>query len=408
MPQPAVPTVRHRSSLALAAALALTLPGLAAGGDSPPAGPTRSALRDDGVLLVNGRPVLPYGFYISTGHTGDLRLKCVELVHRIGGTVVHIEGPWHEDTRFLDRAAALGIHVVAGHTETEAKLERVRKYKDHPAIIAWTLYDDANTKSTVDHLRAMNRLVKAAAPNHLTFIPLGTQSRDVLMPPDGFFDCSDVVGWENYPVACPGAADPSLRATETQMTLVRAAAAKFRRPVWILPQTFAWPGGRVPTPAEYRNLCYVGLVNGAKGVMPWSIYYKGDPPEEKARKKAVGKPAWEEWFLPDSKELWAECGRVAGELKELAPLLLNGRHTKLTAGGDVTAACWVGEGEALVVVANLSEKERKPVRLALPAGVPATARPAFGDRPATLTAGGGALAGEVGPAEVQVYRFGAR
>jgi hypothetical protein len=364
-------------------------------------------LRSDGTLIVRGKPVLPYGFYISTGHTGDLRLRCVELVHAIGGNIVHIEGPWHEDTRFLDRAAELGIHVVAGHTEHEDKLWRVKKYKDHPAIIAWTLYDDANTKSSVDHLKKMNRLIKEIVPNRLTFIPIGMQSRDVIAPAEGFFQCSDLVGWENYPVACPGAADSSLRATEKQMTAIQAMAAKAGRPVWILPQTFAWPGGRVPTPVEYRNLCYVGLINGAKGVMPWSIYYKGDSPEVAAKKNAAGKPAWKEWYLPDSKELWNECRLVAGELKQLAPSLLDGHYSKLTTGGDVTAALWSSDRDSLVIVANLLEHEASRVSLPLPHYF-SDLTPAFRERPAGLKWANGQLSGEIGPAQVQVYRFSHR
>ena len=73
------------------------------------ADPMKSTMSKSGVLLVHGKPVMPYGFYISTGHTGDVRLKCVEQIHEIGGTVVHIEGPWHEDTRFLEKAAERGL-----------------------------------------------------------------------------------------------------------------------------------------------------------------------------------------------------------------------------------------------------------------------------------------------------------
>ena len=367
--------------------------------------PMKATLRDDGTLLVDGKPVMPYGFYISTGHTGDIRLKCVEQIHEIGGTVVHIEGPWDEDIRFLDKAAEFGLWVVAGHTESVAKLERVMKFKDHPAIIAWTLYDDANTLSDAAHLGKMNKLVKEIVPHRLTFIPLGTQNRDVLMPTADFFNCSDFVGWEIYPVASPKAADPTLRATETQMALVQSLATKAKRPYWVLPQSFIWPGGRAPTPVEYRNQCYVGLVNGAKGIMPWSIYHRVDSAAVQAKKKAEGKPAWEEWYLPDSKALWAECGALASEVSTLAPLLLDGQRTKLTDGGDITAAIWQGKTESLVIVVNLSEKEAKPVSLTLPKGITGVLKSVFPDRPTGLKWAEGKLTGDIGKAEVCVYKI---
>ncbi|MFO0936190.1 MAG: hypothetical protein U0798_06715 [Gemmataceae bacterium] len=367
--------------------------------------PMKATLRNDGTLLVNDKPVLPYGFYISTRHTAAIRLKSVELVHQIGGNIVHIQGPWDEDTRFLDKAAELGVWVVAGHTESEEKLDRVRKFKDHPAIIAWTLFDDANTLSHVEHLRKMNRAVKSIVPHRLTFIPLGTQSREVPMPSDEFYDCSDVVGWEMYPVASLKAADPTLKATETQMAMVAKAAARAHRPYWILPQTFKWPGSRVPTPVEYRNLCYVGLINGAKGVMPWSIYHMVDSLEVQAKKKAEGKPAWSEWFLPDSKELWKECGEVARELKVLAPFILDGKWTKLTNSEELSAAIWTRDNETLVIVANLSEKETRPFSLTIPQRQSGSIESAFRTRSTNAKWSEGKLSGELAPAEVHVIRL---
>ena len=396
------------SRISIAALLAIIFSTVARSAEPPRlTSPSRADLRADGVLRVNGEAVFPFGFYISTGHTGAIRTKCVELVAEIGGNVIHIEGPWHEDTAFLDRAAELGIHVVAGHTETEAKLWRVKQYKDHPAIIAWTLYDDANTKSDVTHLKAMNALVKEAAPNHLTFIPIGTQSRDVLVPSAGFFECSDLVGWENYPIAARGALDPSIRATETEMALVQKAAREARRPLWILPQTFAWPGGRVPTPAEFRNLCYVGLANDAKGVMPWSMYYRGDTPEVRARKLAANDPhLWNEWYLPDSQPLWDECKAIAREIKALTPALIDGTYAKLTEGGDASAACWSAPSGTIVVVASLTDRKTTDVSIPLPPGVIGAPEPVFAGRPSGLKRGaGGHLTGAVGPGDVHVYRF---
>ena len=366
------------------------------------AGPMTSSLRADGALLVNSRPVLPYGFYISTEHTAADRLRCVEAAHAAGATVVHIQGPWPDDARFLDRAAELGVWVVAGHVETPAKLDRVKRFRDHPAVVAWTLHDDANTLSNVPQLAEMNKLVKAEVPHRLTFIPLGTQNRDVVMPADAFYGCADVIGWEMYPVANPKAADPSLKATEAQCRQVAASCRKAGRPFWLLPQTFAWPGGRVPTPAEYRNLCYVGLTNGAKGLMSWSMFAEVDNASVRAKKQAAGEPFWAKWYLPDSPDLWAECGRVGAELKQLAPLLLDGTFTKMDAGDGLSAACWRGERETLVVVANLSESEPRPVRVAVPGG---KLTPAFAGRPAGLTVADGMLTGTASPAAVHVYRL---
>jgi hypothetical protein len=189
------------------------------------------------------------------------------------------------------------------------------------------------------------------------------------------------------------------------MSLVSKAAAKYDRPYWILPQTFLWPGSRVPTPAEYRNLCYVGLINGAKGVMSWSIYHRVDPPEVRAKKKAEGKPAWEEWYLPDSHELWAECGAVGKELKAIAPFILDGKRTKLTEGTDISAALWVKDRDALLIVANLSETTGRAVALTLPKEVNGELKAAFPERASSLTRSDGKLQGEIGKCEVQVYRI---
>lgn len=364
-----------------------------------------SSLRKDGTLLVDGKPMLPYGFYISTRHTGDIRLKCVEDAYKAGANVMHIQGDWHEDTRFLDKAVELGIRIVAGHTETEAKLDRVRKYKNHPAIIAWTLYDDANTLSTVEHLTKMNKLVKEIVPHRLTYIPLGTETRDILMPGPGFFECSDFVGWEMYPVANPKAADPTLRATETQLVMVTKLAVKADRPFWLLPQTFKWPGSRVPTPDEYRNLCYVGLINGAKGIMPWSIYHMVDSPEVQAKKKAEGKPAWEEWYLPKSKDLFAECGKVGSELKNIAPMILDGQRTKITNSEEVSAAVWRSDAEGMLIVANLSETKTRRIDMKIPGEIDGELAVVFKDRPQTIKLVDGRIQGELGKADVQVVKW---
>ena len=96
---------------------------------------------------------------------------------------------------------------------------------------------------------------------------------------------------------------------------------------------------------------------------------------------------------------------MAKELKELAPLLLDGKRTKLAAGDDLSAAVWVGEKESVVIVANLSETEGKKVSVTLPKGSGGELAAAFKGRPFGLKLAEGKLTGELGKAEVHVYRL---
>ena len=85
-----------------------------------------------------------------------------------------------------------------------------------------------------------------------------------------------------------------------------------------------------------------------------------------------------------------------------------GQRTKLTESGDVSAAIWMHGKEALVVVANLSETAAKPVSLKLPASAYGEVTPAFRERPAGLKIAEGKLTGELGMAEVHIYRIAPR
>ena len=94
----------------------------------------------------------------------------------------------------------------------------------------------------------------------------------------------------------------------------------------------------------------------------------------------------------------------ASELKKLAPTLLEAKHTKLTDGGDVTAALWQGDKSSLLVVANLTDA-LKPVSIVLPKGLVGSLKPEFAGRPTGLKIAEGKVVGEIGKAEVHLYRI---
>ena len=96
-----------------------------------------------------------------------------------------------------------------------------------------------------------------------------------------------------------------------------------RKPVWLIAQAFGgvehW--ARSPTADELRNMIYQGLVGGAKGV----LFYRYCQENERHIQPLA---------------LWREVQRLAAELDELGPVLLQEEHSleAQPASGEVAVA----------------------------------------------------------------------
>src|SRR5262249_27645296 len=154
------------------------------------------------------------------------------------------------------------------------------------------------------NIAALYRLVHELDPNHP--LVLG-DTKDVIKKfqhdrSDFFPDsCMDVGVWWWYPIPLK---DPDGNGVDGRDGL--AVGRLLTPPSWLTPtfsrnplgiatQAYQHPtqNGRSPTPAEYRCMAYLGIINGAKGVFFYTGYGQKDFEENPAG--LLNKPAEGHW-----------------------------------------------------------------------------------------------------------------
>jgi len=144
-----------------------------------------------------------------------------------------------------------------------------------------------------------------------------------------------------------------LRAADTPPTIggFQSALDGFRRssqgnPMWVVLQTFECPppSWRYPTAEEIRCMTYLSLAAGAKGVFFFIYQYMPD------YLHGLIDP-----LTREPRPLYADVAKLAGELRKLAPLLLNARPGRPAT--HVIGAVRVGsfetiEGKPLYIISN--------------------------------------------------------
>jgi hypothetical protein len=153
------------------------------------------------------------------------------------------------------------------------------------------------------------------------------------------------------------------------------------------PQSFAFTGGRYPTPPESRNMLFGALVAGAKGIIYYAFYD-------------------DHGLLPEqSPTLWAELKKQTAELTAVTPFLTNGARTRLdTRLAHVHAAYWRLGTEVLAVVLNTDRSRSYDVAIGLPQGL-GDPTLLFADDSTPMRNRDGVLTGEIAPVDVHVYRL---
>jgi len=337
---------------------------------------------DKNVCYVSGQPFFPIGMYhVAWSASREQMLKCVEDLAAAGFNTIHTSCT-NLDTyqEVLDRAQALGLHVIP--EGVGAGSEALKRFKDHPAILAWNSGDEPDCAGTPPETVGANiDAIRDGDPNHLLYTTIA--NADVLSQ---FAPYVDVFSSDPYPLA-----NNNTNTIQVANQTARAREAIHQsRPLWIVPQCFGYVKGpwQVPTPAQERSMTYQALIEGANGLI-WYVY-------DDVLFKVVEHP-----------ELWAMMKQLTGEVKALTPILLEPAYgaKRFQTGPDncLRASCIKQGGDLYIMTAHTNEKDLGAVALA-PPGLPAKATVEVMFENRTLQATNGKLTDTFAPYAVHVYR----
>ncbi len=242
-------------------------------------------LDENNVLLHNGDPFLPFGWFAmsaeemtnpdcpyTVAHDYNAHWYPVEKVRAnldafaAAGKVLTIDP--YPSPEMTDTGTAYGQPLSA--SEADALRQRVRALKDHPGMFAWYMADEPELRPVLpERMRQIYEVVAEEDPFHPCIM-----LNDTIAGIYKYVDGGDVLMPDPYPCFVKGglAAMPIEKVSEFMQAC--RDAAQGRRALWITPQAFNYgdygrENNRAPTFDELRNMTYQAVVEGTKGF----IYY---------------------------------------------------------------------------------------------------------------------------------------
>ena len=239
--------------------------------------------KDLTILDKKGKPFFPIGTY---GAPVEDYNKLKEAGYNFVVTDVDNLDNVHEAGLFA------AVHV-SGKTPQDFT-DFINKYKDHPAILCWMLYDEPGyNKADLQYIYDIYNAAYKADKVHPSYLVITHNSVYKTFGP-----LCDVLAIDTYPIA-----DGSIEDVGGNIALAYNQLENIV-PIWNCGQMFSWPNQRRPNPQEHRFMTYSSIINGAKGTL-WYTY------------KGYGQD------LPvDDPELWEAQKILLSELNKLAPLFL--------------------------------------------------------------------------------------
>ena len=300
-------------------------------------------MRDDHVLLENGKPFFPLGFYdVSWAVPREQRFRMARDIAQWGYNTIHvgIQGAEHKGDSYgalLDECARLGVRVITEFSGDP--LPVIEKYRDKPAVLGWNPGDEPAPKGiTPAQMFARYDRFKQLDPDHLAYTVICVPSQYA-----NYAAGTDVLAPDPYPVPKRGVDVVSRRFKEA-----KEAADRVDTALWAVGQAFggqkydkkgAWP--RWPDAREFRGMSYLALMAGVKGIIYYT-YYDGS------------------FDILQAPDLLEAVKAFPAELRELTPLVLDGKGELLAEDKDgVYAMAWTLGTERRLVAVNARDKEAK-------------------------------------------------
>ena len=309
--------------------------------------------------IVDGKPFFPLGMYwgeitaedIATYTNGPFNClmpykrpdeKKLDICHAAGVKVIYpISGFFIDITeaKTPQQAAEIEARYIRGY---------IRRYRRHPAVMAWYLADEVQAKYE-PILAAKRAAVHELDPDHPTWIVLDKPA-DVRPLVNGF----DAIGMDPYPIGNDGGKDR----TEIGIAAGWARQAKKStygfKPMWQVPQAFDWgyyrqsetnrTDVRMPTYAEIRSMTWQAIAAGANGLVYYSFFdlLKRD-----------------KWPKERTAGAWENVCKVAREVKAYEAVILSDGKTPVVEGvsDEVAVRAWRHEGRVHLLLANTLRKK---------------------------------------------------
>lgn len=285
-----------------------------------------TALAENGTLLVDGKPFYPvYMYHVPIA---DYSQMAAIGINAVQGNTVRTLAQMKEQ---LDAAEAHNLKMLV--TLYKDSLVRqnlpfteqvVSHFKDHPAVLAWYVYDEPNEHGLeFQELVEAYKLIRSIDDQHPVFI---MESKSAYSAETS--KVCDVLGIDVYPLPIRSIARVGERLVEARQ------ATDEQLPVWQALQAFRLPNSKrwfyLPTITEIRNMAYQTLLNGASGIAYYSFFDPG-------------------WRLDES-ELWPGMQQFANEYALLRHLTLNAVKLDFGRSKDVQWGLWQSN-EVLYAVA---------------------------------------------------------
>ncbi|HEY3913061.1 MAG TPA: hypothetical protein VGN61_01135 [Verrucomicrobiae bacterium] len=364
----------------------------------------RVEIGPDGFLRVAGKPEFPIGLY-SAAHYGQIAKAGFTVTHNYEITTGEAADPINpNDARLkelLDQSWANGMRMMVElprHAVEQAAWTQIRRrietFRHHPGLLCWDSEERvARGKAPLKNIAELYQLVHSLDPDH-PFV-LGDSrdlSKNMLKDRRNFFPDTDMDAgiWWWYPI--PLRTNQPLLEPPSWLT-----ATATKKPLWIAIQAYVqpWEHSRYPTPAEYRSMAYLSIINGVKGL----FFYTGSGERDFHHKPAglLNQPEHSHWDYVQT---------LLHELHEVTPIIMAptaGVHVALSPSDAPVDFTTREFGGKLYLIAANKSVNPQTVKFAAPELAGRHVELLYEPRPAAIE--GNALNDTFEPLGVRVYKF---
>ncbi len=303
-----------------------------------------AGLSDTGTLLHRGKPFFPigiyhprnYAYYKAGGKTNGIETakESYALIAANGFNAIQGSSTHNLDDlgRDLDLAHEHGLVVdvplyangrVAANLPNS--LEKVARYKDHPAVLNWKISDEPDIRpEIVNEVPDVYYALKEADPDTPIEVTLATDHTL-----DSWANFMDIVQIDRYPV--PGG---ELTAVSDFSRLAARSKAPWQNLSYVVQCGWSKDLSNQPTVAQARSMVYLALIEGAKGIWWYSMY----------------DPGWDLTRTP----LWPEMKAINEEIRKLSEPLMLGEKVDAVKSSNAGVHCRAvkHDGKLYLLVTN--------------------------------------------------------